>query len=114
MIKRAIWIGIAAWALALFTSGCGGAKGCEDLCAAADACPDVQPSTKTCKVRCEEQSKIIEGGKCQEKQDAYDQCVSELKDECNASTECATDAIARNACVDTYCSANPMIAGCKP
>jgi hypothetical protein len=112
MTKRAFWFGIAAWALTLSAIGCGGGKGCEELCTAADACPDVIPSDKTCKVRCEEQAKILEKGKCKEKQDAYDACVNLLEDVCNSSTECPTEAVDRNVCVDDYCTANPMTPGC--
>lgn len=114
MTKRAFFMGLVAAALTLPGSGCGSSKGCEDLCAAREACPGVMPGDKSCAEQCKDQEALVKAAACEQQQDDFDACVSGLKDACTTTTFCGSKGTALYACYNKYCVKNPMVSGCAP
>lgn len=107
MTKRAWFLGILAGTVGLLVAGCGGTKSCEELCEAREACVDVIPSETSCKDQCVTREKIVKAAGCEASQATFDECVSELEDECTAAVDCSTPAKQNNGCINNYCDANP-------
>lgn len=112
MKNRTFWWTTLAGALALFATGCGGKKGCEELCNLTDACPDVFPEDGTCADRCKAKEVFNKAAACVPQQEAYDECVSALAEVCTAADDCRLESLALYDCADDYCKANPSATGC--
>ncbi|MEI2726217.1 MAG: hypothetical protein V9H26_22700, partial [Verrucomicrobiota bacterium] len=85
-----VFLSLVAGAFLLPGSGCGGAKSCQDACEAREACPDVIPGEKSCELQCKDEEALVKVALCEEQQQVYYDCLTELTDQCDVTSTCAT------------------------
>lgn len=107
-----VFLSLVAGAFLLPGSGCGGAKSCQDACEAREACPDVIPGDKSCELQCKDEEALVKVALCEEQQQVFYDCLTELTDQCDVTSTCATESSKRYACLNKYCSLHPQTAGC--
>ena len=112
MTRTIVVMGLIAGALWGYAMGCGGTKSCQDVCVARESCPDVIPGEKSCELQCKDEEALVKLAGCEEQQQVFYECLSELTDQCEASSTCASEGSKRYGCFNLYCSQNPDVAGC--